>query len=73
MQLNAIIVDDEEYSRKSLFFLIDSYCPNVKVRGIAKSVKEARQMLKSNQIDLVFLDKISCKFSHFLYQSAIMQ
>jgi two-component system LytT family response regulator len=28
----------------------------VKVRGIAKSVKEARQMLKSNQIDLVFLD-----------------
>jgi two-component system LytT family response regulator len=56
MQLNAIIVDDEEYSRKSLFFLIDSYCPNVKVRGIAKSVKEARQMLKSNQIDLVFLD-----------------
>ena len=28
----------------------------MKVRGIAKSVKEARQMLKSNQIDLVFLD-----------------
>jgi len=56
MQLNAIIVDDEEYSRKSLFFLIDGYCSNVKVRGIAKSVKEARQMLKSNQIDLVFLD-----------------
>jgi two-component system, LytTR family, response regulator len=56
MQLNAIIVDDEEYSRKSLFFLIDGYCSNVKIRGIAKSVKEARLMLKSNQIDLVFLD-----------------
>ncbi len=56
MQLNAIIVDDEEYSRKSLFFLIDGYCSNVKIKGIAKSVKEARQMLKSNQIDLVFLD-----------------
>ncbi|HEY1060958.1 MAG TPA: LytTR family DNA-binding domain-containing protein [Daejeonella sp.] len=56
MLLNAIIVDDEEYSRKSLFFLIDGYCPKVKIRGIAKSVQEARQMLKSNEIDLVFLD-----------------
>jgi len=56
MQLNAIIVDDEEYSRKSLFFLIDGYCSKVKIRGIAKSVQEARQMLKSFEIDLVFLD-----------------
>jgi len=56
MLLNAIIVDDEEYSRKSLFFLIDSYCPKVKIKGIAKSVQEARQMLKSNEIDIVFLD-----------------
>ncbi len=56
MQLNAIIVDDEEYSRKSLFFMVESYCQKVKIRGIAKSVQEARQMLKSNEIDLVFLD-----------------
>jgi len=56
MQLNALIVDDEEYSRKSLFFLIDGYCPKVKIKGIAKSVQEARQMLKSNEIDLIFLD-----------------
>ena len=56
MQLNAIIVDDEEYSCKSLFFMIDGYCPKVKIRGIAKSVQEARQMLKSYEIDLVFLD-----------------
>ncbi len=56
MQLDAIIVDDEEYSRKSLFFLIDGYCPKVKIKGIAKSVQEARQMLGSFKIDLVFLD-----------------
>ncbi len=56
MIFNAIIVDDEDYSRKSLFFLIDGYCPKVKIKGIAKSVQEARQMLKSNEIDLVFLD-----------------
>jgi len=56
MLLNAIIVDDEEYSRKTLFFLIDNYCPRVKIKGIAKSVAEARQMLKSDEINLVFLD-----------------
>lgn len=56
MLLNAIIVDDEEYSRKSLFFLVDGYCPKVKIKGIAKSVAEARQMLRSIEIDLIFLD-----------------
>lgn len=56
MLLNAIIVDDEEYSRKSLFFLVDGYCPKVKIKGIAKSVAEARQMLKTIEVDLVFLD-----------------
>ncbi len=56
MLINAIIVDDEEYSRKSLFFLIESYCPEVKVKGIARSVKEARDFLKSEDIDIVFLD-----------------
>ncbi len=56
MPINAIIVDDEEYSRKSLFFLIDGYCPDVKVKGIARSVAEARTILKSDTIDLVFLD-----------------
>ncbi|MEJ7780906.1 MAG: LytTR family DNA-binding domain-containing protein [Daejeonella sp.] len=56
MPINAIIVDDEEYSRKSLFFLIEGYCPEVKVKGIARSVSEARSFLKSDTIDLVFLD-----------------
>ncbi|SDL66686.1 two-component system, LytT family, response regulator [Daejeonella rubra] len=56
MSINAIIVDDEEYSRKSLYFLIDGYCPEVKIKGIAQSVAEARKMLKSGDIDLVFLD-----------------
>ena len=56
MPINAIIVDDEEYSRKSLYFLLENYCPEVKVRGIARSVSEARSFLKSDVIDLVFLD-----------------
>ncbi len=56
MPINAIIVDDEEYSRKSLFFLIEEYCLEITIKGIARSVAEARTFLKSQPIDLVFLD-----------------
>lgn len=56
MTIDALIVDDEEYSRKSLFFLLEAHCPNVKIKGIAKSVAEAKKMLLTSHIDLVFLD-----------------
>lgn len=56
MTLQAIIVDDEEYSRKSLFFLIQENCPGVHVSYIAQSAQEAREFVASNRIDLAFLD-----------------
>jgi len=56
MTINALIVDDEEYSRKSLYFLLEVHCPDVKIKGIAKSVSEAKNMLLAGNIDLVFLD-----------------
>lgn len=56
MSINAIIVDDEEHSRKCLFFLIDEHCSEIHVKGIARSVAEARVMLQSQPIDIVFLD-----------------
>lgn len=56
MTINALIVDDEEYSRKSLYFLLEVHCPDVKIKGIAKSVAEAKNMLLAGNIDLVFLD-----------------
>jgi two-component system LytT family response regulator len=54
--LNVIIVDDEEFARSSLYFLLQENCENVHVRGIAKSVDEARELLLNNPIDLIFLD-----------------
>ncbi len=54
--LNAIIVDDEEFARSSLFFLIQENCENVHIAGIAKSVTEARNLLLNNNIDLILLD-----------------
>lgn len=56
MTINALIVDDEEYSRKSLYCLLEGNCPNVKIKGIAKSVAEAKKFLYTDSIDLVFLD-----------------
>ncbi|MGY4384438.1 two-component system LytT family response regulator [Pedobacter sp. UYP24] len=56
MVLNAIIVDDEEFARSSLYFLIQENCDNIHVIGIAKSVAEARTILLNNKTDLVFLD-----------------
>jgi two-component system LytT family response regulator len=54
--LNAIIVDDEEFARSSLYFLIQENCENVHITGIAKSVTEARNLLNQHAIDLIFLD-----------------
>ena len=54
--LNTIIVDDEEFARSSLYFLLQENCPEVNICGIAKSVSEARALLQSYDVDLIFLD-----------------
>ncbi|WP_442591031.1 LytR/AlgR family response regulator transcription factor [Pedobacter sp. AW31-3R] len=54
--LNVIIVDDEEFARSSLYFLLQENCENVHICGIAKSVDEARNLLLKYDVDLIFLD-----------------
>ena len=54
--LNVIIVDDEEFARSSLYFLLQENCENIHICGIAKSVEEARGLLAIHEIDLIFLD-----------------
>lgn len=54
--LNVIIVDDEEFARSSLYFLLQENCENVHICGIAKSVEEARTLLNTCEVDLIFLD-----------------
>lgn len=56
MPLNVLIVDDEEYSRKSLYFLLQQNCPEVLINGIAGSVEEARKIIEQKTFDLIFLD-----------------
>ena len=54
--LKAIIVDDEEFARSSLFFLLQQNCPDVEITGIARSVAEAKDILEHHPINLIFLD-----------------
>jgi two-component system LytT family response regulator len=54
--LKAIIVDDEEFARSSLFFLLQHNCPQVEITGIAKSVAEAKEILTHHTVNLIFLD-----------------
>lgn len=54
--LKAVIIEDEEFSQKLLNNLIDRYCPEVEILGIAGSVNAALELLNVNQPDLIFLD-----------------
>lgn len=55
-QLNTLIVDDEEFARTSLYFLVQNHCPEINVCGFAKSVNEAKEILQQHKVDLIFLD-----------------
>ena len=56
MKLRSIIVEDEETSRDILKSYLKKYCPNVTVLGEAANVDEALQLIRSEELDLVFLD-----------------
>ncbi len=56
MKLKALIVDDEFNARENLKLLIHDYCPEVEIIGLAQSAEAAREIIKSNQPDVVFLD-----------------
>lgn len=56
MKFKSIIVDDEKHCRVTLLKSIEWYCPEVEVVGEFSDVDSAAQFLKSNKIDLLFLD-----------------
>ncbi len=56
MKLKATIVEDEENSREILKNYLAKYCPNVQVMGEASNIDEALVLIRSNDLDVVFLD-----------------
>lgn len=56
MKLNTLIVDDELNARENLQLLIQDYCPELNVIGLASSVDQAKILIKQYSPSLVFLD-----------------
>lgn len=56
MNLNAIIVEDEANSREILTNYLAKYCPKVTLKGEAASIEEAKKLMSTHKLDLVFLD-----------------
>ena len=56
MALKTIIVDDESNARENLKILVDEFCPQLKVVGLAASVAEARTLIEKEDPEVVFLD-----------------
>jgi two-component system LytT family response regulator len=54
--MKAIIIDDEQDCCDVLETLLNRYCPEVTVSAICTSAEEGLELLRSNSVDLVFLD-----------------
>lgn len=54
--MNAIIIDDEIDSIRTLQIELNKYCPQVNISGSFTSAKEALMTLKNHAPDLLFLD-----------------
>ncbi len=55
-KLNAIIVDDELHGRENLKKIIESYCPEIEILGLANSVLTAKKLVEIHKPNVVFLD-----------------
>ena len=56
IKLTAIIVDDELHARENLKKIIEMYCPEMEILGVADSVVNAKKLVCTHSPDVVFLD-----------------
>lgn len=56
MKIKALIVDDEESSRKALLNMLEYYCKDIEVVGQAANIFEAQALIKDVEPGVVFLD-----------------
>lgn len=55
-KITAIIVDDELPGRENLKHIIETYCPELKILGMANSVVTAKALVSRCHPEVVFLD-----------------
>ena len=56
MKLNTVIIDDEPNARENLQLLINEYCPDLNIVGMASNIKQGKVLIDQFEPDLVFLD-----------------
>ncbi len=54
--MNAVIIDDELNNVTNLALLLKQYCPSVYVIDAALDADEGKEIIKNNDIDILFLD-----------------
>lgn len=55
-KISAIIVDDELHGRENLKQIIETYCPEIEILGLAESVVAAKVLVSRYHPEVVFLD-----------------
>jgi two-component system, LytTR family, response regulator len=68
---SAIIVDDERNIREALELMLKQYCPDIELVGTAASASEGRELLKTHQVDFIFLDISMPKEDGFAFLATI--
>ncbi len=68
---SAIIIDDERNVREALMLLLADHCPEIQVCGSAASAVEGRELLKTNEVDFIFLDISMPKEDGFAFLRSI--
>lgn len=56
MKLRALIVDDEIHARENLKYLLEKFCPEIEVAGIANGVASAIEAVNTLNPQVLFLD-----------------
>jgi two-component system LytT family response regulator len=55
-KITTVIIDDEVAAAENISILLENYCPEVSVLGMAHSISSGIKMVKNLSPDLVFLD-----------------
>ena len=54
--MRAIVIDDMQLARESLKADLKEYCPQIEIVGEASGVVRAAKLLRTVEVDLIFLD-----------------
>ena len=56
MKLRSLIVDDEVHARENLKYLLENYCPEIEIVGMADDEESARECVNKLSPQVIFLD-----------------